>query len=68
MADTPTVFQERIYKTFEIKQSAWLDDIMIMTKGRHYEYTTLTTEKEGHAQLTMKTARRLKCDVSNSFP
>ena len=33
LADIPTIFQERIDKTLELKHSAWLDDIIIVTKG-----------------------------------
>ena len=33
MADIPTIFQERINKTLEFKHPAWLDDIIIVTKG-----------------------------------
>ena len=33
MADIPTIFQERIDKTLEFKHRAWLDDIIIVTKG-----------------------------------
>ena len=33
LADIPTIFQERIDKTLEFKHPAWLDDIIIVTKG-----------------------------------
>ena len=33
LADIPTIFQERIDKTLEFKHPAWLDDIVIVTKG-----------------------------------
>ena len=39
LADTPTIFQQRIDKTLEFKHPAWLDDIIIVTKG--------TIEKHG---------------------
>ena len=32
LADTPTIFQELIDKTLEIRHPAWLDDIIILTK------------------------------------
>ena len=32
LADIPTIFQERIDKTLEFKQPAWLHDIIIVTK------------------------------------
>ena len=33
LADIPTIFQERIDKTLEFKHPAWLDEIIIVTKG-----------------------------------
>ena len=33
LADIPTIFQERIDKTLQFKNLAWLDDIIIVTKG-----------------------------------
>ena len=33
LADVPTIFQERIDTTLEHKHPAWLDDIIIVTKG-----------------------------------
>ena len=33
LADIPTIFQERIDTTLEHKHPAWLDDIIIVTKG-----------------------------------
>ena len=33
LADIPTIFQKRIDKTLEFKHPAWLDDIIIVTKG-----------------------------------
>ena len=33
LADIPTIFQERIDKTLDFKHPAWLDDIIIVTKG-----------------------------------
>ena len=33
LADTPTIFQERINTTLEHKHPTWLDDIIIATKG-----------------------------------
>ena len=33
LADIPTIFQERMDKTLEFKHPAWLDDIIIVTKG-----------------------------------
>ena len=47
LADIPTIFQERIDKTLELKHPAWLDDIIIVTKG--------TVEKHGtEIKETMK--------------
>ena len=33
MADIPTIFQEKIDQSLETKHPAWLDDIIIVTKG-----------------------------------
>ena len=33
LADIPTVFQEKSDKTLENKHPAWLDDILVVTKG-----------------------------------
>ena len=33
LADIPTMFQEKIYQTQENKRPAWLDDLMVVTKG-----------------------------------
>ena len=38
LADIPTIFQERIDTTFEHKHLAWLDDIIIATKGSIFEH------------------------------
>ena len=47
LADIPTFFQERIDRTLEFKHPAWLDDIIIVTKG--------TIEKhESEVKETMK--------------
>ena len=47
LADIPTIFQERIDRTLEFKHPAWLDDIIIVTKG--------TIEKqESEVKETMK--------------
>ena len=33
LADIPTIFQEKIDQTMENKHPAWLDDILVVTKG-----------------------------------
>ena len=33
LTDNPTIFQQRIDKTLEVKHPAWLHDIKIVTKG-----------------------------------
>ena len=38
LADVPTIFQERIDTTLEHKHTAWLDDIIIVTKGSIEEH------------------------------
>ena len=54
LADIPTVFQEKIDKTLQNKHPAWLDDILIVTKGNKEQHKlelmeTLTRlEKEGY--------------------
>ena len=38
LADTPTVFQEKIDQTLDNKHPAWLDDIIVVTKGSKEEH------------------------------
>ena len=48
LADRPTIFQERTDKTLEFKHPAWLDDIIIVTKGtidKHEAEVKETMEK-----------------------
>ena len=48
LADIPTIFQERIDKTLEFKHPAWLDDVIIVTKGtidKHEAEVKETMEK-----------------------
>ena len=33
LADIPTIYQKKIDKTLENKHPAWLDDILVVTKG-----------------------------------
>ena len=40
LADIPTIFPERIDKTLEFKQLAWLDDIITVTKGNIEDHET----------------------------
>ena len=44
LADIPKNFQERIDTTFEHKQPAWLDDIIIVSKGNIDEHETEVRE------------------------
>ena len=44
LADIPTIFQERIDTTLEHKHPAWLDDIIIVTKGSIDEHETEVRE------------------------
>ena len=48
LADIPTIFQERINTTLEHKHPAWLDDIIIVTKGSidEHEMEVLETMKK----------------------
>ena len=38
LADIPTIFQERIDQTLENKNPAWLDNIIVVTKGSKEEH------------------------------
>ena len=44
LADIPTIFQEGIDTTLEHKHPAWLDDIIIVTKGSIDEHETEVRE------------------------
>ena len=44
LADIPTIFQERIDTTLDHKHPAWLDDIIIVTKGSIEEHETEVRE------------------------
>ena len=57
LADIPTIFQERIYKTLEFKHPALLDDIIIVTKGNIEEHK-LEVKNIGATAI----ARRLRAD------
>ena len=37
MADIPTMFQEKIDRTLEYSTPAWLDDIIVVTRGDQKE-------------------------------
>ena len=38
LADIPTIFREKIVQTLENKHPAWLDDIIVVTKGSKEEH------------------------------
>ena len=38
LADIPTIFQEKIVQTLENKHPAWLDDVIVVTKGPKEEH------------------------------
>ena len=38
LADIPTIFQEKIDQTLENKHPAWLDDLIVVTKGSKEEH------------------------------
>ena len=38
LADIPTIFQEKTDKTLENKHPAWLDDILVVTKGKKEQH------------------------------
>ena len=44
LADIPTIFQEKIDQTLENKHPAWLDDILIVTKGTKEQHKRELTE------------------------
>ena len=50
LADIPTIFQEKIDQTLENKHPAWLDDIIVVTKG----------SKEQHKKELIDVLTRLK--------
>ena len=50
LADIPTIFQEKIDQTLENKHPAWLDDIIIVTKG----------SKEQHKKELIEVLTRLE--------
>ena len=50
LADLPTIFQEKIDQTLENKHPAWLDDIIVVTKG----------SKEQHKKELIDVSTRLE--------
>ena len=44
LADIPTIFQEKIDQTLENQHPAWLDDILIVTKGTKEQHKRELTE------------------------
>ena len=40
LADIPTIFQEKIDRTLEYSTPAWLDDIIVVTRGDRKEHET----------------------------
>ena len=44
LADIPTIFQEKIEQTLENQHPAWLDDILIVTKGTKEQHKRELTE------------------------
>ena len=38
LADIPTIFQEKIDRTLEYSTPAWLDDIIVVTRGSRKEH------------------------------
>ena len=52
LANIPTIFQEKIDQTLENKHPAWLDDIIVVTKGskqKHMEQLIDVLKKLEHA-------------------
>ena len=71
LANLPTIFQERIDTTFEHKHTAWLDDIIIVTKGSIDEHkmdfreTMKKLEQAGY-RLNPKKVRILQKQLNGS--
>ena len=56
LADVPTIFQEKIDQTLENKHPAWLDYIIVVTKGskqKHMEELTQVLTRVENAGYTL---------------
>ena len=68
LADIPTIFQEKIDHTLANKHPAWLDDVIIVTKGTKAEHkrelveTMERMEKAGY-RLSEKKSEFFKRDI-----
>ena len=68
LADIPTIFQERIDTALEHKHQAWLDDIIIVTKGSIDEHKTEVREtmkklEQAGYRLNPKKSKFLKKEI-----
>ena len=63
LADIPSIFQERIDKTLEFKHPAWLDNIIIVTKGtieKHEAEVEETRRKLENAGYRLHTPEEMR--------
>ena len=68
LADIPTIFQEEIDQTLENKHPAWLDDIIVVTKGskqKHMEELTdlLTRLENAGYRLSENKSELFKTEI-----
>ena len=67
-ADKPTIFQEKIDQTLENKHPAWLDDIIVVTKGSKEEHMkelidVLTKLENARYRLSETKSEFLKTEI-----
>ena len=68
LADIPTMFQEKIDQTLENKHPAWLDDIIIVTKGSKEQHKkelieVLTRLENGGYRLSENKSELFKSEI-----
>ena len=63
LADIPTISQERIDKTLEFKYPAWLNDIIIVTKGSAGKHETEIKETMKKLEEAGYRLNPKKCEV-----
>ena len=65
LADILTIFQERIDKTLEYKHPAWLDDIILVTKGDVKKHEAEVRETMKKLENAVYRPNPKKCDFLN---
>ena len=65
LADKPTIFQELIDKTLNFKHPAWLDDIVIVTKGSVEKHETEVKETVKKLEEAGYRQKPKKCEFFN---